>query len=114
MRRPRSSSDRRWWGGQTGKPFAFLKHNQALAAKVADLENRLRRRDLLVERRGLRGVLPETRLRTCTTSARSVRLIKTRGGDGFLLMSEDDLLNYRPDEGELGLFPERLRRRGIA
>ena len=41
-------------------------------------------------------------------------LIKTQGGDGFLLMSEDDLMHYRPDEGELGLFPERLRRRGDA
>ena len=94
-------------GGQTGKPFAFLKHNQALAAKVADLENRLRRRDLLVSDEAL-AAFYRKRLAQVYDLRTLSHLIKTKGGDGFLRMSEDDLMNYRPDEGELGLFPERL------
>jgi len=98
-------------GGQTGKPFAFLKHNQALAAKVADLENRLRRRDLLVSDEAFAAFYRKRLAHVYDLRALS-HLIKTKGGDGFLLMSEDDLMNYRPDEGELGLFPERLQAAG--
>jgi ATP-dependent helicase HrpA len=98
-------------GGQAGKPFAFLKHNQAVAAKVAELENRLRRRDLLVSDEALAAFYRERLAHVYDLRALS-RLIKTKGGDGFLRMSEDDLMNYRPDEGELGLFPERLQAAG--
>jgi ATP-dependent helicase HrpA len=98
-------------GGQIGKPFAFLQHNQGLAAKVADLENRLRRRDLLVSDEALAAFYRE-RLAHVYDLRSLGRLVKTKGGDGFLRMSEGDLMNYRPDEGELGLFPERLQAAG--
>jgi len=98
-------------GGRTGKAFAFLQHNQGLALKVADLENRLRRRDLLVSDEALAAFYRERLAHVYDTRSLG-HLIKTKGGDGFLRMSEDDLMNYRPDEGELGLFPERLQAAG--
>jgi ATP-dependent helicase HrpA len=98
-------------GGQIGRPFAFLQHNQGLAAKVADVESRLRRRDLLVSDEALAAFYRE-RLAHVHDLRSLGQLIKTKGGDGFLRMSEDDLMNYRPDEGELGLFPERLQAAG--
>jgi len=98
-------------GGQLGKPFAFLQHNQGLAAKVADLENRLRRRDVRVSDEALAAFYRE-RLAPVYDLRALNRLIQMKGGDGFLRMSEDDLMNYRPDEGELGLFPTRLQTEG--
>jgi ATP-dependent helicase HrpA len=100
-------------GGRIAKPLAFLQHNQRLAAKVAELENRLRRRDLLVGDEALAAFYRE-RLEQVYDLRSLAHLIKTRGGDGFLRMREEDLMNYRPDEGELGLFPERLQAAGRA
>jgi ATP-dependent helicase HrpA len=100
-------------GGRIGKPFPFLQHNQRLAAKVAELENRLRRRDLLVGEEA-RAAFYRERLGPVFDLRSLAHRIKTRGGDGFLRMREEDLMNYRPDEGELGLFPERLQAAGRA
>jgi ATP-dependent helicase HrpA len=97
--------------GRTDQPFSFLQHNQRLAAKVTSLENRLRRRDLLVSDEALAAFYRE-RLAHVYDVRSLGHLIKTKGGDGFLRMSEDDLMNYRPDEGELALFPERLQAAG--
>jgi ATP-dependent helicase HrpA len=72
------------------------------------MEDRLRRRDLRVSEEDLvafyRGRLPE--LSDVRTLA---HLIKERGGDGFLRMSEADVTALRPDEGELALFPQTLK-----
>jgi ATP-dependent helicase HrpA len=97
--------------GALGKPFAFLSHNQAAMAKVQAIEDRLRRRDLLISEEGLadfyRGRLAEV------YDIRSLsRLIRQRGGDEFLRLAEDDLMNYRPDPAELSLYPERLQTGG--
>ncbi|MFO7708554.1 MAG: ATP-dependent RNA helicase HrpA [Desulfobacterales bacterium] len=97
--------------GRIGKPYAFLQHNQALSEHVADLESRLRRRDLLVGEEALAAFYRERLGHVCDLRALD-RLIKTKGGDGFLRMSEEDLMHYRPDEGELSLFPERVEAAG--
>ncbi len=94
-------------GGAIGQPFACLQHNQALAATVVDLEERLRRRDLLASAEAQAAFYRERLGRVFDRRTLAER-ITARGGDGFLRMSEEDLMNYRPDEGELALFPERL------
>jgi ATP-dependent helicase HrpA len=99
--------------GRLGQHFTFLEHNQEQVAKVLDLENRLRRRDLLAGDEALAGFY-RRRLAKVYDMASLVRRIKEQKGDGFLHMAEDDLMNYRPDEGELGLFPERLFAAGHA
>ena len=97
--------------GAFGKPFAFLTHNQRQAAKVAALEDRLRRRDLLASDEDF-AVFYRKRLPHVYDIRTLSQLIKTKGGDRFLRMSEADVMNYRPEEGELGLFPERLKAAG--
>jgi ATP-dependent helicase HrpA len=100
-------------GDQIGKPYAFLRHNQALREHVAGLEDRLRRRDLLVGEDAL-AVFYRKRLgRVCDLRGLD-RLIEAAGSDGFLRMSEEDLMLYRPDAGELALFPERHEAAGQA
>jgi ATP-dependent helicase HrpA len=93
--------------GEIERPFAFMRHNQELIGRVQGYEERLRRRDLLTDeqdqaefyRRRLSGVCEPRSL---------TALIKTRGGDAFLRMTEADLLRYRPDPADLALYPERM------
>jgi ATP-dependent helicase HrpA len=94
--------------GELGKPFAFMVHNQAMIAKVRAIEERLRRRDLLVSEEALGGFY-RSRLAEVYDVRRLSRLIRQHGGDDFLRMAEDDLMNYRPEPAELDLYPERLK-----
>ena len=93
------------------KPLPFLRHNRKLQESVADLENRLRRRDLLVSAEALE-VFYRQRLAQVYDIRSLSFLIKSKGGDDFLRMSAEDLMNYRPDEAELGLFPQHLEAAG--
>jgi ATP-dependent helicase HrpA len=94
-------------GGGLGKVCAFLEHNQAMAAKVQAFEERLRRRDLLVSEEAIFDFY-RRRLDTVYDLRSLSRLIRERGGDGFLRMAAEDLMNYRPEAAELDLYPERL------
>jgi ATP-dependent helicase HrpA len=93
------------------KSFSFLQHNLQLREKVVDLENRLRRRDLLVSEETQEDFYRQRLAQVCDTRSLSF-LIKKKGGDAFLRMSEKDLMNYRPDEAELGLFPQQIAAAG--
>ncbi len=97
--------------GRLGRPFAFLEHNQQRVTNVVELENRIRRRDLLISDETLAGFYRQ-RLSNVYDIPSLARRITEKRGDGFLRMAEDDLMNYRPDEGELSLFPERLTAAG--
>ena len=97
--------------GALGKPVAFLSHNQAVISNVQALEERLRRRDLLISEEGLVDFY-RRRLAQVYDIRSLSRLIRQRGGDEFLRMAEDDLMNYRPDPAELSLYPERLQAGG--
>ena len=97
--------------GRLGRPFAFLEHNQQRVTNVVELENRIRRRDLLISDETLAGFYRQ-RLSNVYDIPSLARRITEKRGDGFLHMAEDDLMNYRPDEGELSLFPERLTAAG--
>jgi len=93
--------------GDVRAPLAFMTHNADLIAKIQDMENRLRRRDLLVDEETLYRFYRE-RLGQ-TADIRSLkRMIKTRGGDGFLRLAETDLLRQQPSADELIRFPEWL------
>ena len=93
--------------GRVKQPPAFLGHNLALRRKVSDMEDKLRRRDILVGddaqaefySRRLPGVYD---LRGLEEG------IRLAGSDEFLRMTESDLLRTAPDEEELGRFPDRL------
>jgi ATP-dependent helicase HrpA len=93
--------------GEVSPPPAFLKHNLAAVAAVRDMEHRLRRRDLLVSEEAqaafYRGRLPGI------ADVRALkRLIRSRGGDDFLRMTPEDLMNYTPDPAVVAGFPEHI------
>jgi ATP-dependent helicase HrpA len=91
--------------GDMKRPFGFMKHNQRLINEIEDMENRLRRRDLLISdeeifefyREKLKGIYDIQTLR---------KRIKEKNGDDFLKLSRDDLLLSSPDQNELSYFPD--------
>jgi ATP-dependent helicase HrpA len=88
------------------EPFQFLTHNRNLVKRLTNMEDKVRRRDILVSEmevadfysRKLGGIYDIRSLK---------RIIIERGGDDFLKLEEQDLLLYRPDKGELAQFPDR-------
>jgi ATP-dependent helicase HrpA len=86
----------------------FLTHNHKLVAEIRRLEDRLRRRDLLVDGNALAD-LYRPHLEGIADLRALKHLIRKRGGDDFLRFTRDQLLNYDPDQGELGQYPQRLR-----
>ena len=89
------------------RPPAFLAHNRDLIDRVRDMENRLRRRTLLATDDVL-AAFYEERLRDVFDVRTLQRLIRDRGSDSFLRMTEEDVLRQAPDPGELALFPDVL------
>lgn len=93
--------------GRLKDPLAFLKHNLELVRKLTHIEEKLRRRGFLAGEdimaqfysQRLPGIFDERGLR---------KYIKDRGGDDFLTMGEDDLLQNMPDRKELSGFPDHL------
>jgi ATP-dependent helicase HrpA len=99
--------------GDIKESFGFLKHNIALIDDILGIEDRVRRRDLLVEEEALYCFYSE-RLAD-TSDVRMLRkTIKKKGSDDFLKLDKKSLLRYDPDHQELSLYPDRLSLGGNA
>ena len=93
--------------GNINDPPVFLAHNLALVERLTSIEEKLRQRGYLAGEEKLaefysprlQGIFDERSLR---------KLIKDRGGDNFLKMSEEDLLRMFPDEEKLSGYPGHL------
>ena len=93
--------------GDLKKLYPFMTHNRMLIDEVKEMENRIRRRDLLVSedeifqfyKKRLDGVYDIRRLENH---------IKKMGSDDFLRIKKEDLLLYSPDKGELSRFPDSI------
>jgi ATP-dependent helicase HrpA len=90
--------------GNINDPPVFLAHNLALAEGLADIEEKLRRRGYLAGEEKLAEFYSQ-RLPDIYDERRLRKFIKDRGGDDFLKMSEEDLLQIFPDEKELSDYP---------
>ncbi|GAB6093989.1 ATP-dependent RNA helicase HrpA [Desulfatiferula olefinivorans] len=89
-----------------GREWDFLRRNRALADEVRTLEDRVRRRDMMVADDVLREFY-EKRLPTVSDVRSLTRLVKERGGSDFLCMTRDMLLCYDPDDTDIRRFPEQ-------
>ena len=93
--------------GDMKAPLPFMAYNRKRIDEVVELEDRIRRRDLLIGeddlfefyRKRLDGVYDISGLKMA---------IKARGGDGFLRVGAGDLLRREPDENELLLYPKEV------
>ena len=95
-------------GSDLKKPFAFMKHNQRLIDDIKGVEDRLRRRDVLISDEDL-FVFYREKLDRIYAAPMLSKYIKKRGGDRFLRLRKQDLMNYDPDVGELSGYPLSTR-----
>jgi len=93
--------------GDVKKILPFMQHNQKLIEKIADMENRFRRRDILVSEEDM-AVFYINRLPEIYSIRALEACIKKKGTDRFLRMEPKDLLRYNPDTEELELFPDKI------
>lgn len=88
---------------------AFLRHNLAEIAALEDLENRIRRRDLLVDEEALFAFYDERLPADITTAAKLARWLKrTPGADAGLRLSRAELAARLPGDDVEAQFPDEL------
>lgn len=107
--------------GELPRRYAFFEHNQQLIATIEEMESKTRRRDLLVDDETVFNFydarIPEPleadaggRRQPVVADLRTFdKLLKSRGGDHFLRMSEADLLRSERDFAALEEYPSELQ-----
>lgn len=95
--------------GELGGSYPFLHHNLSLIEKISTMEERLRRRNILVDDRALQAFYHQ-RIGSAYDRFTLNRLLRKKKKDTFLRMSEHDLCREElPAEDELYRFPKILR-----
>ena len=93
--------------GNLKKPFSFLIHNQEVIERVSHMEDKIRRRNLLADEETIVRFYHE-RLSGIYDVRTLQKLIRERGSDSFLHMKEEDILQRRPENEELSLYPDEI------
>ncbi len=94
--------------GEVDDPPPFLAHNLVLQRKVQAIEEKLRRRDILVAEAEI-AKFYSVRLPGIHDLRTLRKFLKDRGGDdAFLRLEEDALLNYRPEDVAVSAFPDSV------
>ncbi|PKN60496.1 MAG: ATP-dependent RNA helicase HrpA, partial [Deltaproteobacteria bacterium HGW-Deltaproteobacteria-11] len=91
--------------GEVKQNLPFLEHNRKLMASVAEMEDKIRRHDLMADEEQIARFYEE-RLPGIYDVRTLQKLIRDRGVDGFLRMKEADILKSLPDERALALYPD--------
>ncbi len=97
--------------GEVNSPLPFLTRNQALIKRISDMEEKIRRHDLLVGEEEIARFY-EQRLPGIFDIRTLQRLVRDRGNDSFLLMKEEDLLVREPDPRQIDLYPDAVSAAG--
>ncbi|MDX1708100.1 MAG: DUF3418 domain-containing protein, partial [Desulfobacterales bacterium] len=97
--------------GDLKKPLTFMTHNRRLIADIKRLEDRLRRRDLLISEDTLFNYYAQKLPGVYSVPMLKDR-IKKKGGDRFLRLKKQDLMNYGPDAAELAQYPLSTKIKG--
>ncbi|MBM3284435.1 MAG: ATP-dependent RNA helicase HrpA [Candidatus Aminicenantes bacterium] len=93
--------------GQVKNPPAFLQHNLTLQNRIRQVEEKLRRRDILVQEEAIADFYAH-RLSGVHDLAGLERRLGQAGGDEFLRLDEKDLLASFPDGEALSRYPDEL------
>ncbi|MGD9209914.1 MAG: ATP-dependent RNA helicase HrpA [Desulfobacteraceae bacterium] len=89
------------------RPLPFMQHNQNLIDSVREMEDRVRRRDILIAEDAIVQFYQE-RLKGVYDLPGLKKRIRENGGDGFLRLTKDQLFTYLPASEELALYPEKV------
>lgn len=94
--------------GDIHQAYPFLRHNQALVARIKGLENKTRKRNILVDEEILFRFYAD-RIKGIGDSRSLAAFLREQGDDRFLRMKEKDLMVEEPDRERLKQFPDHLR-----
>lgn len=90
------------------QPLPFMKHNANIIEAVRHRENKLRRRDILVNE-DQRAQFYAERLGSVYNWRTLQKRIRQAGGDRFLRMTEADVYRRTPAASELADYPDQVR-----
>jgi len=93
--------------GDVKKPFPFLIHNQAVIESILHMEDKIRRRNLLVSEEELARFYAN-KLSGISDVRTLQKVIREKGSDEFLRMKEQDILQHFPAEDEMALYPDEV------
>ncbi len=93
--------------GEVKTPFKFLKYNLGLIDEIRNMEDKIRRRDILVHEEEMAAFYSQ-RLPLVYDTRTLKYLIRKQGSDDFLKLDKEDLLRYAPDSDEINLFPDKV------
>jgi ATP-dependent helicase HrpA len=93
--------------GDLKQPFAFMVHNKALIDEIQGLEDRVRRRDILIHSQEI-FCFYQSRLKGIYDLAGLKSKIRRKGGDDFLILARKDLIRHAPKDDELACYPEKI------
>ncbi len=91
--------------GDLRRPLPFLLHNLGVIERISNMEDKIRRRNLLAGEDELARFYQE-RLPGIYDARTLQKLIRDRGSDEFLRMKEENVLVRIPEEDELALYPD--------
>ena len=94
--------------GDLRQPPEFIKHNCALMDNIRDMEDRIRRRDILIQPAEM-AAFYQKRLGLIYDIRTLKALLKKKDGDDFLKMTAAQLQNYDPKKAELDLYPDSIK-----
>jgi ATP-dependent helicase HrpA len=94
--------------GEVPRRIPFLEHNLSLFNQVKTMEEKLRKRGLVVDEETIAS-LYEQRLPVISDIRSLLNLIKEKGSDEFLRFREEDLIANEPDREEISQYPDQIK-----
>ena len=96
--------------GDVDGTFPFLEYNRGLIRKFSEMEDKLRRRDIVAGEDALAAFYKEQL--AGVYDIRTLRKIIKEEGNDFLQMTDADVSRYLPDPAELANFPDSVQSGG--
>src|ERR1035437_6230391 len=94
--------------GEVPRKIPFLEHNLSLWNQVKTIEEKLRKRGLVVDEETIAS-LYEQRLPLISDIRSLLNVIKEKGCDDFLRFRGEDLIANEPDPEEVSQYPDQIK-----
>jgi ATP-dependent helicase HrpA len=94
--------------GEVARRIPFLEHNLSLFDQVKTMEEKLRKRGLVVDEETI-ARLYEQRLPVISDIRSLLSLIREKGSDEFLRFREEDLIAHEPNPEEISQYPDQIK-----
>ena len=91
--------------GDLPKPYGFHEHNQKLRENLENVEDKLRRRGILIDDEDIFAFY-DRKIPDLADIRSFDKWLKDQGGDGILRMKAEDFVKGGPDPAVLGAFPD--------